>query len=243
MTNTASVQGTCPCCFGAFVVKRGVMVLHGYKRPGHGYIIGNCPATHTYKPYEVSCEGTVAMRDLALGALKNAREYLKKLQKGEVVEFQVERERSAVENMPFGQRRRLTHSERYETVILRKGDGQKYHSWDVQEWYFRVLAQREQETARRINHIESDAAFLNQKIVDWKPVDLTEKLKAAAAAEAAKNAMLCPGSGTTDHDRSRMRFAYYKGGHCNHCKKFVTASSTGKLRKHPAGNKEEQIRD
>lgn len=59
--------GTCACCFGMFKLTKTetkLMVLHGYKRPGYGYIIGNCPGVE-FQPYELSCEGTKAMLNLA----------------------------------------------------------------------------------------------------------------------------------------------------------------------------------
>jgi hypothetical protein len=37
------LRGVCQCCGGSNVVDGGVMVLHGYTRPGDGYVIGRCP--------------------------------------------------------------------------------------------------------------------------------------------------------------------------------------------------------
>ena len=51
--------GHCAICMREQVVRHDVMVLHGYQRPGHGYIIGNCFGVD-YKPYEVSAEACVA---------------------------------------------------------------------------------------------------------------------------------------------------------------------------------------
>jgi hypothetical protein len=36
-------RGVCQCCGNAQVVDGGVLVLHGYNRPGDGAIIGRCP--------------------------------------------------------------------------------------------------------------------------------------------------------------------------------------------------------
>ena len=65
LTNT----GTCPVCFGNFKLtpktRHGKdksmpgMVLHGYNRPGTGYIHGNCFG-QDWPPFELSKEGTVA---------------------------------------------------------------------------------------------------------------------------------------------------------------------------------------
>jgi len=51
--------GTCPVCFGDYVVhgKSPLMVHHGYERPGIGYIVGDCHGVN-FPPFEVSCEGT-----------------------------------------------------------------------------------------------------------------------------------------------------------------------------------------
>lgn len=44
---------TCQCCGMHFVVRNGNIVLHGYNRPGVGYIVGDCFG-HGYPPFEVS---------------------------------------------------------------------------------------------------------------------------------------------------------------------------------------------
>lgn len=44
------IIGHCAICMNEQVVRNGVMVLHGYQRPGHGYIIGNCFGI-AYPPY------------------------------------------------------------------------------------------------------------------------------------------------------------------------------------------------
>lgn len=38
----AQVTGECQICEGTFCTKKGLIVLHGYKRPGTGYIHGHC---------------------------------------------------------------------------------------------------------------------------------------------------------------------------------------------------------
>lgn len=74
--------GTCACCFGNFKLWRPqtlkTMVLHGYVRPGHGYIIGNCPGVR-FQPYELSCEGTVYMLGLVENAIDNKKAVLEML--------------------------------------------------------------------------------------------------------------------------------------------------------------------
>lgn len=238
MTSAAANTGTCPCCFGQFVVKHSVMVLHGYKRPGIGYIIGNCPATRRFKPYEVSSEGTVFMLGLAKDALKARTAFLKKLETFAITEFVVSREKD-LKGLTFEQKRRLEKHERYEKITVRQGDGQKQHYYDTQEWYEKERASKVYVTQADIQGIKKDIDFLTKKIKTWTAIDLTAVQAEAAAKKAKEDAALCPGSGTTEHDQSRMRYAYYKGGRCNHCHRFVGASSLGNLRKHPLVEKKE----
>ena len=59
VANDLSNAGTCPCCFSVQKLDDGVMVLHGYQRPGDGYTHGRCYGVGR-KPLEVSSEGVVA---------------------------------------------------------------------------------------------------------------------------------------------------------------------------------------
>lgn len=47
--------GYCPVCNGDYKAPDGLLALHGYKRPGFGYIIGDCMGAHK-RPHEVSDE-------------------------------------------------------------------------------------------------------------------------------------------------------------------------------------------
>lgn len=52
-----SGSGICGACFGEFKVRNGLMVLHGFLRPGTGYLVGRCVGSKC-DPFEVSPEGT-----------------------------------------------------------------------------------------------------------------------------------------------------------------------------------------
>lgn len=55
--NPDKVIGTCGVCFRHIAVtERGVMALHGYRRPGHGTQTASCQGTR-FRPLEVSDEG------------------------------------------------------------------------------------------------------------------------------------------------------------------------------------------
>lgn len=54
-------RGNCQVCGGAQVVDGGKLVLHGYNRPGYGYVVGRCPGTAEV-PLQVSDALTMAYR-------------------------------------------------------------------------------------------------------------------------------------------------------------------------------------
>lgn len=67
------IIGTCAICAHEQVVRNGLMVLHGYQRPGIGYIQGECFGVG-YDPYEVSTKAIEAyipvLQDLKAGRQK-----------------------------------------------------------------------------------------------------------------------------------------------------------------------------
>jgi len=65
MSKAAEFQGTCAVCMGTFKVRDGLMVLHGYLRPGDGYIAGRCFGEGR-TPWEVSPEAAQAFLDTDL---------------------------------------------------------------------------------------------------------------------------------------------------------------------------------
>jgi len=57
-------RGHCQCCGGLQVVEAGRMVLHGYERPGEGFIVGRCPGVNE-PPMEISMTRTYAWKKSA----------------------------------------------------------------------------------------------------------------------------------------------------------------------------------
>lgn len=79
---TRDNTGTCGACFGNFKLTKAAkhgkdrslpgMVLHGYQRPGHGYINGNCMG-QDWPPFELSKECTEATLENRENGLKMVR--------------------------------------------------------------------------------------------------------------------------------------------------------------------------
>lgn len=70
--------GICPCCFGDYVATGDKMVHHGYERPGHGSIIGDCFGVNA-KPFEISCERTQKYLELHQHELVAAHAWLTRI--------------------------------------------------------------------------------------------------------------------------------------------------------------------
>ena len=84
-------KATCSCCFGPFMLlpraRKGDrsmpgIVLHGYKRPGVGYLQGECFG-NGWPPFELSSEGTKEYLKHLSGILKDLNGYLGKLERDE----------------------------------------------------------------------------------------------------------------------------------------------------------------
>ena len=81
---------TCPCCIGRFAThKDGTMVLHGYKRPGVGFAVGECIGYEKhFLPLEESLDGSYYMYLRGRKQEKEAVLLKLKLENGEVESIQ-----------------------------------------------------------------------------------------------------------------------------------------------------------
>lgn len=79
---TAENTGTCGYCFRNVKLKNGVTVLHGYLRPGHGSVEGQCTGRNL-PPFELSVQATEIRLKEILQVLKNLNARLDALQSGE----------------------------------------------------------------------------------------------------------------------------------------------------------------
>lgn len=93
---TGKGVGTCSCCFGTFKLtpktKKGRdksmpgIVLHGYQRPGVGYILGDCFGME-WPPFELSAEGTEEYIEYLKGLLRQIRERIARLERRDQTEM------------------------------------------------------------------------------------------------------------------------------------------------------------
>jgi hypothetical protein len=83
---TTRYIGQCQICEGDQKLYNGQMVHHGYRRPGCGEIIGDCPGVG-HAPYEASCECVKQYKADCELRLVGSRKYLSDLVEGRVTEI------------------------------------------------------------------------------------------------------------------------------------------------------------
>jgi hypothetical protein len=154
-------NATCPVCFGMFKLvpktKKGKdktmpgMILHGYKRPGTGWIEGNCFG-QDWPPFELSPEGTQAWLVRMEKFEKGQRKHFEYLRSGNVTEL------SAGDA-------KIKDGKFVPSTIFRKSE------MDPREWdkMFQKVLQDAEDDLRRI---EFECDRLRKLIAAWKPEPL-----------------------------------------------------------------------
>jgi hypothetical protein len=153
--------GTCQICFAVQRVMGGkTMALHGYNRPGVGYISGQCPGSQ-HLPFEKDCALTkthLANLVLHLGERKSR---LVKLEAGEVVSLPVQVQ---MKDRTYG------------VFTISKGDERRY---GVEGVRFNALPSFEEafrhevfEVKSTIRHLELDIASLKKALTGWAVKEL-----------------------------------------------------------------------
>lgn len=145
---TEDFIGTCQACFGEFKVSDQfkVIVLHGYQRPGNGYIIGDCDG-HGHAPFEYDCEFTGEVIERHRVRILQLQTYLSRLNIGDVTE--------------------LTREWReYNEDTRRRENLSEKISPDSKHWEG-CLNTKVAQTEARIAHHTRVAAFLQNKVDNW----------------------------------------------------------------------------
>jgi hypothetical protein len=74
--------GECQICERTQKLRGKLLVLHGYRRPGWGWIEGECPGVG-HLPYELSCDQCVVYRSRAVEHVKSLTRRLTEIERGE----------------------------------------------------------------------------------------------------------------------------------------------------------------
>jgi len=157
--------GFCPICEGDFKLQDNRLVHHGYRRPGHGYIVGDCLSVHK-APYELSDEVCRLYKMYCTNALESNREHLARLQSGQVKQFQV----------PDYSKGYLRHPEMMEITVVHRA----FH----QAWESEIHL-----TESHIKGLLLEINRMDRYIADWalKPIRTFEEEMEAKRAVVQKN--------------------------------------------------------
>ena len=153
---TRDNTGTCPCCFGNFKLTKKArngsdltlpgMVLHGYSRPGNGYIQGNCQG-QDWPPFELAKECTEKVLSL--------REHQLVKEKGNLLRWETDPPNAVSEYSLFNK------------------DMKEYRKEDMSEydWGQKVKA-RIHKIKGIIQDLTTDIRFLGMRLKGWKVLPL-----------------------------------------------------------------------
>lgn len=163
--------GHCQICEGEFKLHEGNLVHHGYRRPGYGYIVGDCYGV-AHLSYQKSCELVKKYLEIVQGWLKNSNNHLQELIEGSVTTLMVQVWAHGSKEPKVVNKSEKTERE-WNTLIDRKIKITKYE----------------------IRNIEHDIQRLEKRIADWKLTEtrtveeaVQQELVAKAEREALRNA-------------------------------------------------------
>jgi hypothetical protein len=166
--DTGSPSGTCQCCFGTFKAPKSVKLsVHGYQRPGCGFIIGRCRGAG-HAPFEVSCERTKIFRAELYKMLATNVEYLRALKAGEIKTLLATIETAEKKSGRYG-----AYGFQTTTVEVALGaeEAQNPHHpempWKKIPSYETLQNNSIRETESVIDQIKSNINFLTEKIEGW----------------------------------------------------------------------------
>jgi hypothetical protein len=163
---TTRYVGNCQICEGDQKLHGGRLVHHGYQRPGHGYIVGDCPGVHE-PPYEASCDLLVRHIAGLCGYIERQTDYLARLQGGEIAELYLE------EREGHGRDRRTVQVR----VVAGTPDANKYDiSYSATRWE-RALRHAVSETESNLRAAKADIVRCKKRVVAWveKPIRTVEE--------------------------------------------------------------------
>ena len=145
--------GTCPVCFGDYVVNQPnhvkggqKMVHHGYQRPGIGYIVGDCHGVG-FQPFELSCEGTKSWLSVLKNTLRLRAESLATLDARDEVMVETGAKRVGKFRIP-------------ERKTIKRGE----------DGFARAIENLRYELERDVKSLKRDIVLYAKHVADWTPV-------------------------------------------------------------------------
>ncbi len=186
MATSTRYLGFCPVCQGDFKVRGGALVHHGYRRPGIGYIVGDCPGVG-FPPFETSTAACEAyLKSHVLPAIRSAENRIGLLTRPDGPP------RLTFDHYDLAQRRvlRAPHSRIPETIQLTRSEADalaaQLPSWDRHRYSWEErLREAIETTEKQLRFWESERARMDGLVASWQPRPLrTVEEEVAKATEA-----------------------------------------------------------
>jgi hypothetical protein len=174
--------GECQICEGQFKVQDGRVVLHGYKRPGHGYIVGECMGRNE-APYELSCEAIPPWLRACESNMMNVARYLDDLKSGKLDRFFMPKggyTDRGYTSKPFEAVRSELNAYTWKTNL-------EHHTHDA-ERQFKFWSDEVERLRKRIDNWKL-RPLLEVDEAGRTPVENTERERRAAERQAARDAV------------------------------------------------------
>lgn len=175
--------GTCPICTGVFKVQGRALVLHGYKRPGAGYIIGNCFAVGR-PPYELSADVCREWRERLQMIVDTMQTITKSLEARMPTELSETAGRMRPEHYIYHRDSAALSPNKMRYA------GEPFNATENDD-YERVRKNRIAELRHHLSMMKSDSERMTKLIAAWKPAPLMEideegRTSETKAAQAAR---------------------------------------------------------
>lgn len=166
-----SYVGTCQACFNSQVAKASngakvhSMVLHGYTRPGFGYIVGDCQGVKEI-PYELSCEFTKVWKTRVEGMIVVVQTGLEDLLADRAESF-------VVTMIDYDAPRQGWEERPKKTVVVGRdwaGDERNGYaiSYNGVTPFQKVRKNRIEATQKEVSSLQKMVDFLGDRIAAWK---------------------------------------------------------------------------
>lgn len=157
---TRENTGTCGiCCKEQKLTKQGNLVHHGFTKPGHGYIQGDCFGVG-FKPYELSASSCKSYIEALTKMMNDHKAALRRHQNGEILTLNVE---TKTYKLIMG--RKI-----YDTKLVNKGTPE----FEVAQKQIIIKLQNQ------IRQLEGSITFYQSRVDNWKldtlPWDKLQKM-------------------------------------------------------------------
>jgi len=161
--------GECQICQRTHKLRGKLLVLHGYQRPGHGYITGECPGVG-FEPYELSCARCVSFLDWLLKKVETTNARHDSLIQG-TASIRVYFDKRYPSNLRLEPTRIADQAREIEPQ---------------DEEYENLRRQAEHATARKLDRMVLDVGYYTARVENWKPRPLRTVVEYEKSEQAKK---------------------------------------------------------